>query len=204
MSAANIVMKRAIFLFLVIGAIWKLLSDPGTVTLGPGVYAKDPPQQTAITASSSFDYGEYSITPLAEFRIKAKVLSREEYLFDRESDLSPVDLALGWGNMSDEEVIEQIEISQSGRWYRWHTKTPPIPVREIETHSANMHLIPASDEVKARIDKTRTGDIIELTGRLVAIRADDGWRWKSSVTREDTGARSCEVIWVDRFEVVMP
>ena len=45
--------------------------------------------------------------------------------------------------MSDEAVIDQIEISQSGRWYRWHSDALLIPKLEIQTHSANMHLIPA-------------------------------------------------------------
>ncbi len=196
------VMKRAIFLLLVIAAVWKILSDPGAVTLGPGVYAKESPRQTDLATPASFDHGDYTITPMAEFWIKAKVLSRKEYTFDREADLSPVDLALGWGNMSDESITAQIDISQSGRWYRWHTRSPPIPVREIETHSANMHLIPADDAVESSIDGARTGDIIELTGKLVAVKGLDGWSWKSSMTRKDTGARACEVIWVEQFEVV--
>ena len=40
---------------------------------------------------------------------------------DRESDLAPVDLALGWGRMSDEAILKDIQISQSGRFYFWHT-----------------------------------------------------------------------------------
>ncbi|MCP3669717.1 MAG: hypothetical protein GY814_04670 [Gammaproteobacteria bacterium] len=194
-------MKRVIFMLLVVATVWKILSDPGAVTLGPGVYAKESPRQEGLATPTSFNHGDYTITPMARFWIKAKVLSREEYTFDREADLSPVDLALGWGNMSDESVIEQIDISQSGRWYRWQTRNPPIPVREIETHSANMHLIPANDTVESKIEKVRTGDIIELTGKLVAIKASDGWRWKSSMTRKDTGASACEVIWVEQFEV---
>ncbi len=195
-------MKKLIFLLLVILSAWKLATVPGSVTLGPGMYAKDPPQQFNIASPSSFDFGKYQITPLATFKIRAKVLSREEYNFGREADLSPVDLALGWGNMSDEAVTDQIEISQSGRWYRWYTNTLPIPVREIETHSANMHLIPADSFVKGAIDKARTGDIIELRGKLVEVKSSDGWGWKSSMTREDTGDHACEVIWVEDFAVV--
>jgi hypothetical protein len=194
-------MKKLLFLLLVALTVWKLISDPGSVTLGPGVKAKEAPTQVNITNPSSFTFGNYTITPLATFKIKAKVLSREEYNFGREADLSPVDLALGWGNMSDEAVVDQIEISQSGRWYRWHANTLPIPKREIETHSANMHLIPADGFVKSEINKARTGDIIQLTGKLVEVKSGDGWRWKSSMTRSDTGDHACEVIWVDSFAV---
>ncbi len=195
-------MKKLIFLLLVALTVWKLLSDPGDVSLGPGVMAKDPPTQINIENPVSFEFGKHRITPLAKFHIKAKVLSREEYTFDKEADVSPVDLALGWGRMSDEAVIQYIDISQSGRWYRWRTETMPIPRREIETHSANMHMIPADDAVESDINQARSGDIIELKGYLVEVISDDGRRWKSSLTREDTGAHACEVIWVEQFDVV--
>ncbi len=195
-------MKKLIFLLLVVLTIWKLMSDPGEVNLGPGVMAKDDPVQINIENPSSFEFGKYRVTPLAKFKIKAKVLSREDYSFDKEADLSPVDLALGWGKMSDEAVLDQIDISQSGRWYRWHTDSLPIPRREIETHSANMHMIPADDAVESEIKQTRKGDIIELKGYLVEVIAEDGRRWKSSLTREDTGGHACEVIWVEEFGVV--
>ncbi len=66
------VMKRAIFLLLVIAAVWKILSDSGAVTLGPGVYAKESPRQTDLATPASFDHGDYTITPMARFWIKAK------------------------------------------------------------------------------------------------------------------------------------
>jgi hypothetical protein len=30
----------------------------------------------------------------------------------------------------------------------------------------------------------------------------DGWRWRSSLTRNDTGAGACEVIFVRDFQVL--
>jgi hypothetical protein len=32
-------------------------------------------------------------------------------------------------------------------------------------------------------------------------RAPDGWRWRSSLTREDVGNGACELVWVERIEV---
>ncbi|MCW9000949.1 MAG: hypothetical protein OQK04_19715, partial [Kangiellaceae bacterium] len=115
-----------------------------------------------------------------------------------EADLSPVDLALGWRNMSDESVLEKIDISQSGRFYRWYVDSFPIPRREIEVHSANMHLIPSNELVADTISKVRKGDIVEISGSLVSVVSNkDGWRWKSSLTRNDTGSGACELIWVE-------
>jgi len=113
-----------------------------------------------------------------------------------------VDLALGWGKMSDQTVLDQLKISQSGRWYEWRTKEAyPIPHPEIVEHSGNMHLIPATATVDATLKRVRRGEVVTLRGYLVEIVAADGWRWRSSLSREDSGARSCEVVWVEELSV---
>ena len=104
--------------------------------------------------------------------------------------------------MSDESVLDNIDISQSGRWYRWSTNNFPIPRREIETQSANMHLIPANDLVEDMIDQVKQGQIIRITGSSVRVDAKDGWHWQSSLTREDTGAHACELVYVTSFGVL--
>lgn len=183
-------------------ALWAWLHRADPVSLGPGVMAAEAPVQTSIHSPQTIRIGAYQIHELAEFTIKAKVLSRKDYDDDREADLSSLDLALGWGRMSDESILEKIEISQSGRWYRWRVKEFPIPHREIETHSANMHLIPADDSVKETLDAIRPGEIVQISGSLVSVTAEDGWRWQSSMTREDTGNGACELIYARDVQIV--
>ena len=194
-------MLRLVVLLLAILVLWKLL-QPDRVELGPGVLAAADPVQTAIDSAPAIERDAYRITPLAGFQIRAKVLGRESYYSGREADLSPLDLALGWGRMSDEDILAGIDISQSGRWYRWRSETLPIPRREIETHSANMHLIPADEIVEDTLDDIRQGQIVELKGYLVRADTSDGWRWVSSLSRNDTGARSCELVYVERARIV--
>ena len=50
--------------------------------------------------------------PLADYSLTAKILSRKNYRSGREGELSPVDFALGWGNMSDEQIVSQFDVSQ--------------------------------------------------------------------------------------------
>lgn len=167
---------------------------------GPGVMASAEPHQRNFSGDS-FAFGDYRLTPRARFEIEARVLARERYRSGREADLSPIDLALGWGRMSDSAVLQKIDISQSGRFYFWRTEDAPIPLREIETHSANMHMIPASDTVRERLLDIRPGQVIRLQGKLVDVQAADGWQWRSSLTREDTGAGACELVWVEDVAV---
>jgi hypothetical protein len=166
-----------------------------------GILVEGEPRQTEPTSRSSITLGDYQLTPLADYDIEARVLSREDYSIDAGSDLSPTDLAVGWNRMSDTAVIEQLDISQSVRFftYRW-ASTPPIPLTEIESSAANMHVIPAAPSVARELDKIRQGSIVRLRGQLVEAKRSDGFHWRSSLTRNDTGAGACELMLVDSIE----
>ena len=167
---------------------------------GPGMIASKIPQQVNLRQAAPFRHKEYVITPLATFDIEARVLSSTRYRFDPGAELAPYDLALGWGPMSDESVLNALTITQSNRFYYWWTERFPIPRRTIEVNSANMHLIPANDAMATRLGRVRTGHIVTIKGFLV--RADrNNWHWISSLTRQDTGAGGCELIWVQEMTV---
>ena len=160
----------------------------------------DEPYQKKIKKSIPFKFKGLTITPLAEYKIKARVLSRHRYTTGKEAKISPMDLALGWGRMADPNIIKDIHISQWGRWYYWKTKKFPIPRREIETHSANTHIIPANNEVYKTLKKIKKGDIIYLEGKLVRVNGKN-WYWQSSMSRKDTGGGSCELVWTEKLEI---
>lgn len=154
------------------------------------------PLQQNLTPPAELELGQYSLRLLAEFALEARVLARERYRMGREADLSPWDFALGWGRMAEPEIARQFTIRQSGRWYYWRTEQLPIPQREVEISSANMHLIPANDQVREALDRVNSGSTVSLRGFLVEARGEDGWRWRSSMSREDTGDGACELILV--------
>lgn len=164
----------------------------------PRVLAGDPPLQSEVPASlPAFRLAAAELRPLAGFSLEARVLSREDYSFGREADLSPTDLALGWGRMRDDAVLSRLEISQSGRWYqyRWQGESP-LPVAEIVRSSANMHMIPADAAAAAALSRVRAGERVHIDGWLVEAVAADGWRWRSSLSRDDSGSGACEVVFV--------
>ena len=190
---------RRLWLLLLICALgaWFAWRDR-SIERAPGVLVLDAPHQKRLdNATLIFRKDRYEIKALAEFALEARVLGREDYRFDAGAALAPMDLALGWGPMSDSAVLAEIAIYQRNRFYYWFTATFPIPRRDIETHSANMHLIPASRAVADQLKSVRPGHIIHLGGYLVDVRRDDGWHWRSSLTREDTGAGACELVWVE-------
>ncbi len=173
-----------------------------TISYPPGQVAPDQPQQVILSNQPVWQKENFTIKALAQYKIKARVLSRNNFSVGRESKLSPVDLALGWGPMSDQSVIDQIEISQSNRWYHWKTDKYPIPREQISLNSANVHIIPKDEVVEAKLDKVYKGSLIEMKGYLVEVNASDGWHWKSSLKRDDTAGGSCELFWVEQLDVL--
>ncbi|WP_266170550.1 hypothetical protein [Dyella subtropica] len=192
------------FLFLLIG--WGALHwwRQRPVEQAPGILAPDAPQQVDIDHGTQLQRGDVTLTTRARFELTARVLSREDYRYDAGASLAPVDLALGWGRMSDSAVLAKISISQSNRFYYWSVREFPIPRRDIETSSANMHMIPSDDMVRHSLERIRPGQLVHLEGFLVDASRPDGWQWHTSMTREDTGNGACELVYVEDISTVVP
>lgn len=203
--------KIFIAALVVVGASQWWMRQPAAVSvasLPPQVRISVPQSERAapIQRSSSglptFEVNGHAVRPLAEYAISARVLSVERYHSDRAAQLSPLDLALGWGDMSRPSVAERVSISQSGRWYHWrYSGEPPIPQREIERSSANVHIVPASKDVAKVVATAGKGSVVTLRGYLIEAKDKDGWTWRSSLSRDDTGDGSCEVLFVQAAEV---
>lgn len=170
------------------------------VTHGVGEIARNTPTQVNANAGD-IQLNGFTLTPLTSYTVEARVLSREDYTFGTEAELSPTDLALGWGPMSDEAVLSKVQISQGNRFYYWHVDEFPIPQREIESHSANTHIIPANDAISRQLSRVRKGQLVKLKGQLVEAKRADGWHWRSSLSREDTGNGACEVMYVTELYI---
>ena len=197
-------MRRFAILALLIAGAWAAYRDwrLRPVTQAPGVLAAAEPRQAAIDGATPFPFRGYALQPLARYDVTARLLSRQAYRAHRESDVSPLDFALGWGPMSDTSVLDHLEVEQSSRYFTVHFKDGSLSWDALAPYAANTHLIPADAQVRDTLDRMRPGQVIELDGVLVEAAAADGWRWRSSLTRNDTGAGACELMWVERARVI--
>lgn len=196
-------MKKWIVLLALIGAVWFWLHEPAAKWRGMPA-ARDP-VQTSTGLPAPFQHGDYTITPLARYEIKAVVLARERYRNDPGAKLAPVDLALGWGPMSTAVVINDLSISQSGRWYEYSwSGEEPLPPDQIAAHSANTHCLPATPEIRRQLLAIKRHDVVTLEGLLVEVAGPGGYRWRSSLSRTDTRGGACEVMWISALSVQHP
>lgn len=166
--------------------------------------APTPVQLATPPAMPPFQLDEHRATPRAGFAVEATVLGVEHYRFGREAAVSPLDLALGWGPMADPAVYGALDISQSGRWYhyRWGPDGPPVPLETIITSSSNMHMIPANAAVAKQLAALDEGRRVRLAGWLVDIDTADGYRWSTSLRRDDSGDGACEIVYVCEVAVL--
>jgi hypothetical protein len=167
-----------------------------------GVLAAQDPLQTTVADGDKVQVGRWTLTVRADYRITARILARERYHFDALSDLIPEDLALGWGPMSDNRMLRAIDVSQSNRFYYWRmTADSPISRDSIISHSANTHVIPQNSSIARQLSRLRPGQVVTLSGELVDAARNDGMWIRTSLLRNDTGAGSCEVLWVSDVSV---
>jgi hypothetical protein len=178
-----------------------------TVRTKPGMLVGQAPKQTALSELESpppapWQKEGFTVTPLARYELQARVLSRQRYRSGPESRLSPYDLALGWTTMSDQAWIDAVDVTQRGRWFNFTCKEPWVDPEVVLGCAANTHILPATDDVTTTLGRVRRGDVLDLAGWLVQVSDPSGWRWTSSLARDDRGGHSCEIMWVEKLEVI--
>ncbi|HQU33940.1 MAG TPA: hypothetical protein PLB88_06450 [Thermoanaerobaculaceae bacterium] len=168
-----------------------------------------PPEQAALQGAEPIRVNDggwtFTITPLASYVLRGVVVSRENYHFDWNTDLSPCDVAMVWGELEAGGAWRRLDWSQGGRWYFWRwSGEEPFPNVTVVRNSSNTHIVPADSNLARAARSLSEGDLAELSGELVAIEGRKGGqtvRWRSSLSREDTGDGSCEILYLRRLRV---
>lgn len=148
----------------------------------------------------------YHVEAVAQYTLEARILSKKRYRFDRMARLAPWDMVVGWQAMSDNRWLEHINIQQQGRWYHWRAldnEIDNVPIdSDIALSSANMHLIPADDYLRRRLEGLQKHQLVRLQGYLVNIHDDKGYYWQSSLRRDDEGLGACEIFWLTDVRIL--
>jgi len=180
----------------------------------PALAAADP-EQVLLSGEPAIEFeakGHHvTLTPRAAYRITGYAVDTSRALLDEWDFVLPMDVALAWGPVADPEVLRHMKFHLSGRYVSWwhdgETSGPGQAV--IQSHLANHHLVPASEEVAREMKRIRTGDRVTLRGKLVDVLIQDRsgrtvFRSPTSLRRDDIGSGACEQMWVEAVEVDRP
>jgi hypothetical protein len=167
----------------------------------PGVLAPDAPRIEAVTGKPQiFERNAHVLTALARFDAHARVLSLDRYAGDRAAKVAPLDIALGWGPMSDSVTLKIVDVAQTKRGVLFKSYDPKLPDEQAATFLLNVHVIAADAELAKKLEDVRAGNIVRMQGWLVEAVAGDGWRWRGE-QRRDAPALPGTLLWLTQLEV---
>jgi hypothetical protein len=167
-------------------------------TARPPNALKEPIQsETSGEAFSETRRGHaFRLVPRASYDVAARVASTERYREGLSGALLPWDFALTWGAATKEPAWSNVSYIQTGRFYNWSTHDLSLDFGYLSSHTANTHLIPATSRIGSVLGLVHRGDVVRLEGDLVDVEGPDGFTWKTSLTRTDTGPGACETLYV--------
>lgn len=154
---------------------------------------------------------QYALTPLYDYQIDALVVNRmiydKWYSLSKTDSVFSVDLCLLWGSNITSEVYKSKKLifSQDMRFcfYRWLEDGLPFNENEV----SNNHLVIENENIEKIAKNILPGDQISIKGKLVSVVATDEenaneYSWASSTTRTDTSKGACEVLYVEKIEIL--
>ncbi len=143
---------------------------------------------------------DFTIKVKFRYKVGGIVLSKKKYSSGWQGKLVPYDFALAWGELLKDDLYKKVKWWQEARWYHWIYRTDfPKDHSFIARHSSNNHIIPASKNILYVLNKIKKGDVVEFSGYLVDVdgtKDGNNYWWHSSTSTNDTGAGSCEVIYL--------
>lgn len=157
----------------------------------------------------------FEVTPLYAYSISGLVVSRFDYSkvpLEKVDQAFPVDLCLIWGSNVRNRVYQNkgIQFSQDCRfcYFRWDHEVDNFNMDAL----SNNHLLVDNHVLEKKIKSILRGDQVQIRGLLVSLKAvniskSDTFNppymtWQSSVTRKDSGAGACEVIYVEDVKIL--
>ncbi|MDG6256239.1 MAG: hypothetical protein QCH35_01430 [Methanomicrobiaceae archaeon] len=172
------------------------------------------PLQENLTSPDAFSRGigdwHFTMTAVARYTLRGKLVARDNYSGSTPDTLSPVDLSFAWGKLIEAPYEDYVSYYKEPRHLNYHCHfpagCPALNYSYINGHSSNNHCIFANESVQAAAEAVGIGDVVEIRGYLVDVRGVDSrgstYTWNTSRTREDELEGACEIIWVEEVAQV--
>lgn len=168
----------------------------------------DPVQKPTRSQPFDFDYrGEkYLVEPVADYELWGVVVTHNNItgmtdITHTEDSVDIKDICVVWGNNIKSNDYREVSYS-SGDFTCFFSYQRRMKFYHDEL--SNNHLLSDNEQVRKVIRDVELGDQVHLKGMLVnyARASRPNWKRNSSTTRQDTGKRACEVVYVDEFEIL--
>jgi len=155
--------------------------------------------------------GRTKLTTVAEFLVSGKVLAITKHGRYKDvisgKDVMPVDIGITWGEFATQlpngiifkHSLPTLDFTSKNKWLFWDGTTDLKTAEKLKHHVANIHIVPKDENILALIQNIQKNDLVKMGGFLVDVQIDNKL-YKSSMSRSDTGAGACEILYVDFVE----
>lgn len=183
---------------------------PGKETILDELYQE--PLQTPVSVEP-FDVEKngitYHITPLYDYVLHGMIVSWHHgmslgdiYHKKWKDFLNIKDICVAWGRNIETEVYKSMTFKNAS-WTCYYS----YPDRETgkkfcSSCMSNNHLLSGDEAINKVILDAETGDQIYVSGYLANYSHDEGFRRGTSTSRNDTGGKACETIYVEDFQIL--
>ena len=213
--------SRLFFVFLICLVIGYFGKDSyksiGAEALQPEVFLA--PAQTLVAKNDIIAFQKdgfsYKITPLYDYSISGLVVHKMDYnkwySLSRTDETFTTDVCMLWGDNLKNGAYQNktLSIKQDFRFCLFSYRNgTPIANEAL----SNNHLIISDSAVKKIMDGVSAGDQIRIIGKLINVHAESTGvvgkyepktaDWRTSTTRVDSGAGACEIIYVEKIEIL--
>ena len=176
--------------------------DQRPVKHGPGVIAPDSPSVVQVVRHNGIKMQHYTLNPNYKIEATSRVLSQRTYWFDHKNQLAPFDFVLGWGEMSDERILSQVQTPINERDFKVEVIRPPLTLNEIRQQILFMHAVPANEEIKDKLSSVREGHLVSLSGYIVDINDRADLFWESSFSKHNKRLDHNQIVYVEQVELL--
>lgn len=173
----------------------------------------DPPRQAPL-AEEAFELQREGlrlrVRPRASFVAQGYVLDTSRFLLARWEDVAPIDVTIAWGGLATPAHLAALDVNTENRMAHVEWDGPePAPRALIQLNLANVHVVPANEEVEAKLSGVKRGRLVRLSGKLIDLDVLDEQgrierRATTSLTRGDAGDGACEQLWLEELELDPP
>ncbi len=194
-------MLKHIFLVLVL-AVSYYLWDQRPIKHGVGVTAPDDPVVERGFQLPEHSVKHYTLQPKFKLLTTSRILSNKRYWFDEKSELAPVDFVLGWGDLSDERILNQINTPIGRRNFKIDVIRPPLTFNEIRGNLLYMHAIPSNEMISEQLKSIKEGHIVTIKGYIVDVYDRSNIIWRSSTQGNSAKLDQPQYVLIESLEVL--
>jgi len=163
---------------------------------------KQEPTQIKINPKFIYKKG-FKLKLIYKFKIEGRVVSSKKYNWDSFAEILTHDIGIVWGKVSKTNIFDQFNWNQKQRFLIYSIREDKLNkiggAKYVNSHIANIHLIPKDWSIESKLNQIKPYDIIEIEGYLTDVYSKRRMIL-TSISRTDSGPGACEVIYVTNIK----